>query len=61
VAGKSLIEPLHGNGRLSYFPTSIFRLLGSVYRALLSNGFNKPLPSDGRHIIRLFRRRVTLY
>jgi hypothetical protein len=37
-SGKTLLEPLPGNGRLCCFPTSIFRLLGIVYRALLSSG-----------------------
>jgi hypothetical protein len=36
-SGKTLIEPLPGNGYLSYFPTSIFLLLGIVYQALLSS------------------------
>jgi hypothetical protein len=37
-SGKTLIEPLPGNGCLCCFLSSIFLLLGIVYRALLSNG-----------------------
>jgi hypothetical protein len=30
LGGTMFIEPLPGNGRLWYFPTSIFRLLGGT-------------------------------
>jgi hypothetical protein len=36
-SGKTRIEPLPGNGRLCCFPTSIFLLLGIIYRTMFSN------------------------